>query len=83
MTSIPKKELRCLYSELRVGNVYILRPMKGLSLDMFFYFLLRKEEEKNWTRHEFLEMPSGKLKTLTAGNLRLWSNLYLMEIKND
>jgi hypothetical protein len=83
MTTIPKKELRCLYSELRVGNVYTLRPMKGSNFDVFFYLLLRKEEEKNWTRHEFLEMPSGKHKTLTTAKTEIWSDLYLMVIKND
>lgn len=65
MTTSPQK-LICLYSDLKVGSVYALRPMEGLDLDKIFYLLVHMEEKKNWFGFSFLEMPSGKMRTLTV-----------------
>jgi hypothetical protein len=71
------RELR--YRELKIGNVYAFFPMIDLSPDSSFYLLLRKEKKTNWTSFEFLEMPSGNLKTgLAEKNCASRSDFYLI-----
>jgi hypothetical protein len=83
MTSLPQKQLKCLYSELKSGNIYAFAPRKTLSPYAPFYLLLSKEEKINWTRFGFLEMPSGKLGNLIVAKSDIWSDLYLISSCGD